>query len=144
VTGGPGEARRPEDVAEMNAQKAKRKQRWRRHRHVRHKVVGTPQRLRLVVYRSLVHIYCQIVDDTTGRTLAAAGTLSPAVRERLTAARQQGPVRKVEAAALVGQRIAELARESGITRVVFDRGGFKYHGRVKVLAEAARKGGLEF
>ena len=122
----------------MNPQKVKWKRRWRRHRHVRRKVFGTPERPRLVVYRSLRHTYCQVIDDTAGRTLAAASTLSPEVRSRLEKTKTR------EAAAAVGARIAELARERGIQRVVFDRGAYRYHGRVKALAEAARQGGLEF
>lgn len=122
----------------MDPQKVKAKRKFRRRHHVRHKVFGTPERPRLSVYRSLAHMYCQIIDDTAGRTLVAASTLAPEVREKATK-----PAAKA-AAALVGARIAELARERGITQVAFDRGGCKYHGRVKELAEAARKGGLAF
>ncbi len=122
----------------MDPHKVKVKRQLRRRHHVRPTVVGTPERPRLSVYRSLTHMYCQIIDDTVGRTLAAASTLSPEVREKATK-----PGGKA-AAALVGQRIAELAKERGITQVAFDRGGRKYHGRVKELAEAARKGGLKF
>jgi len=91
-----------------------------------------------VVYRSLKHIYCQIVDDTVGRTLAATGTLAQEVREAAPKTNSKA------AAALVGARIAGLAAEKGITQVAFDRGHYPYHGRVKELAEAARKGGLKF
>jgi len=122
----------------MDAQTKKWKRRWRRHRHVRRKVFGTPDRPRLVVYRSLRHIYGQIVDDTEGRTLVAVSTLSPDVRDRTKG------VKAVEAAALVGAALAERAREKAIEQVAFDRNAYKYHGRVKVLAEAARKGGLRF
>ena len=122
----------------MDRQKVEWKRRRRRHRHVRRTVFGTPDRPRLVVYRSEKHTYCQIVDDTEGRTLAAASTLTPSVRE------QTAEAKPTSAAALVGARIAELAAERGITRVAFDRGARRYHGRVKALAEAARKGGLKF
>jgi len=122
----------------MNREKIKWKRRWRRHRHVRRKTFGTPERPRLVVYRSLKHTYCQIVDDTLGRTLAAASTLAPEIREGASRADATA------AAALVGARIAELALEQGIAQVAFDRGPCRYHGRVKGLAEAARKGGLKF
>ncbi len=109
-----------------------------RHRRVRKKVFGTPERPRLNVFRSLKHIYAQVIDDTRGVTLAAASTLSPEIR---------GEVKKgktVEAARAVGRLIAEKARARGITKVVFDRGGYRYHGRVAALAEAARENGLEF
>jgi large subunit ribosomal protein L18 len=122
----------------MEGQKVKMKRRRRRHLHVRHKVSGTPERPRLSVYRSLEHVYAQIVDDTVGRTLAAVSTLTPEVRQ------QAAKTGNKAAAALVGRRIAQVAIERGITQVAFDRGAFKYHGRVKELAEAARKGGLKF
>ena len=107
--------------------------RRRRHRRVRVHVHGTAERPRLSVYRSLHHLYAQLIDDAAGRTLAATSTV------QLKAGGND-----VEAAQQVGRRIAELAREKGVEHVVFDRGGFLYHGRVKALAEAAREGGLEF
>ncbi|MCC7105261.1 MAG: 50S ribosomal protein L18 [Chloroflexi bacterium] len=114
-----------------------RGRRIRRHRRVRAKVSGTQLRPRLAVFRSLSHIYAQLIDDTTGHTLVAASTLEPALRETL-----QGP--KTERARTVGKTIAERAKEKGIEAVVFDRGGFLYHGRVKALADAAREAGLVF
>lgn len=113
--------------------------RKRRHLRVRAKVSGTPERPRLNVFRSNEHIYAQVIDDTIGHTLAAASTLEKAVRERFP---DEHP--KVVEARIVGTVIGERAREKGITRVVFDRGGYKYHGRVRALAEAAREAGLEF
>lgn len=115
-----------------------REARIRRHLRVRKKVKGTPERPRLNVFRSLNHIYAQVIDDTKGHTLAAASTLDPELRERLDGKS------KTEQAALVGELIARRALEKGIAQVVFDRGGYKYHGRVKALAEAARQGGLKF
>ena len=112
--------------------------RKRRHLRVRKKVFGTPQRPRLNVFRSAQHIYAQVIDDTTGHTLAAASDLEPAIAE------QAKGKTKTERAALVGTIIAERARAKGIETVVFDRGGFLYHGRVRALAEAAREAGLGF
>ena len=112
--------------------------RRRRHLRVRRRVFGTPERPRLCVYRSLSHIYCQVVDDVAGRTLAAASTLIPQVRQQVE------NTYALPAAAAVGKAIAEHARSKGIERVCFDRGGYKYHGRVKALADAAREGGLQF
>ena len=111
--------------------------RARRHRRIRVLLHGTPQRPRLSVFRSLQHIYAQLVDDATGTTLVAASTLDPALRPTLN-----GP--KAERARAVGQAIAERAKQQGISSVVFDRGGYLYHGRVKALAEGARAAGLEF
>lgn len=113
--------------------------RKRRHLRVRARVFGTPERPRLNVFRSNKHIYAQIIDDTRGHTLAAASTLEREVRERFP---EMHP--KVEEARIVGQVIGERALAQGITRVVFDRGGFKYHGRVKAVAEGARAAGLQF
>ncbi len=107
--------------------------RARRHRRVRVKVSGTPGRPRLSVFRSLNHVYAQLIDDTSGRTIAAASTLG------LKTGRKD-----LEAATTVGKAIADKAREAGIGTAVFDRGGFLYHGRVKALADAARASGLEF
>lgn len=118
--------------------KEKYLRRRRRHWRVRRKVFGTPERPRLCVFRSNKHIYAQIIDDTEGRTLLTVGTLSPEVRTQVAHGGN------VEAARVVGARLAELARKRGIVRVAFDRAGYRYHGRVKALAEAARAGGLEF
>jgi len=117
----------------------KRAQRLRRKRHVRKKVSGTPDRPRLTVFRSHKNIYAQIVDDLAGRTLVAASSLEKPLRERLTI----GGGNKAAAAA-VGTSLAEKAVQAGIRKVVFDRNGFPFHGRIRELAEAARKGGLEF
>ncbi len=114
--------------------------RLRRHRRVRKKVFGTPERPRLCVYKSLRHIYAQIIDDTKGHTLVAASTL-----DKEFDATGLGESRcNIEAAKRVGELIAKRALEKGITKVVFDRGGYPYHGRVKALAEAAREVGLQF
>jgi len=108
------------------------------HRRLRERVSGSASRPRLNVFRSLNHIYAQIVDDTTGQTLAAASSRDGEVR---TAAKSGG---NVAAAKSVGQTLAARAKAAGITRVAFDRGGYAYHGRVKALAETARQAGLEF
>lgn len=118
--------------------KTPRQARIRRHLRVRKKVFGTPERPRLAVFRSLKHIYAQVIDDTRGHTLVAASDLEPELRPL-----RQGKT-KAEMAALVGELVARRALDKGITKVVFDRGGFKYHGRVKALAEAARQAGLQF
>ncbi|HYW26764.1 MAG TPA: 50S ribosomal protein L18 [Terriglobales bacterium] len=107
--------------------------RARRHRRVRVRVAGTGQRPRLSVFRSLHHVYAQLIDDETGRTLASAST-----------AQLKSSRKDVGAAAAVGRSIAEKAKAAGVTAAVFDRGGFLYHGRVKALADAAREAGLEF
>lgn len=107
--------------------------RERRVRRVRRTLRGTSARPRLTVFRSLKHIYAQVIDDAAGRTLAAAS--SAAVK---------APGKKTDVAKAVGKALAEAARASGVTRVVFDRGPYRYHGRVKALADAAREGGLEF
>jgi len=112
--------------------------RQRRHHRVRQTVVGTPERPRLNVFRSLKHIYAQLVDDTVGNTVASASTLDPEIRDKAAS------LPKSQQAELVGEVVAKRAREKGITKVVFDRGGYAYHGRVEKLAEAARKNGLEF
>ena len=112
--------------------------RKKRHFRVRKKVYGTAERPRLNVYRSLSHIYAQVINDDLGVTLVAASTLSPELKGKLKSGGN------VEAARAVGRLIAEKALAKGISKVVFDRGGYKYHGRVKALAEAAREAGLEF
>jgi len=122
----------------MDKQREKRLKRQRRHRRVRKTVLGTPERPRLSVYRSLRYIYAQIIDDTVSRTLASASSLSPDLRPALANKRGR------DAAGVVGKRIAEKALAHGVRAVVFDRGGYKYHGCVKALAEAAREAGLIF
>ena len=112
--------------------------RQRRHARVRVKVHGTPERPRLVVFRSHEHIYAQVVDDTRGHTIAAASTVEPGVREQLAGKT------KTEQARIVGELVAKRAKERGVSRVVFDRGGYQYHGRVMAVAEGARAGKLEF
>jgi large subunit ribosomal protein L18 len=109
-----------------------------RHLRVRKRVSGTPERLRLNVFRSSAHIYAQIIDDTKGETLAAASSIDTALRSDL-----EGQAKLAKSTA-VGKLIAERALAKGITRVVFDRGGYRYHGRIKAVADAAREGGLDF
>lgn len=109
-----------------------------RRRRVRRRVLGSDGRPRLSVYRSLNHIYAQVVSDDSGRTLAAASTLSPELREALKSRRN------LAAAKAVGKTIAERCLDKGISQVVFDRNGFLYHGRLKALADAAREAGLKF
>ena len=109
-----------------------------RHARVRSKVAGTTERPRLAVRRSLKHIYAQLVDDTTGASLALVTSDSKEVREKV------GEGTKTDASKVIGELIAAKAKEKGITAVVFDRGGNIYHGRVKAVAEAARSAGLEF
>jgi large subunit ribosomal protein L18 len=117
--------------------KARREGRIRRHRRVRKKVHGTATRPRLAVYRSNKHISAQVIDDDAGVTLAAASTIE--ADQRAT-----GSGATVSAATRVGELVAERAKAAGVTLVVFDRGGFAYHGRVAAIAEAARNAGLEF
>ena len=110
-------------------------QRLKRHKRVRGKISGTPERPRLNVFRSETNIYAQLIDDTKGVTLASASSLDQGF---------EGRGSNCEAAKKVGEAIAQRAKEKGITSVVFDRGGYVYHGRVAALAEGAREGGLEF
>jgi large subunit ribosomal protein L18 len=112
--------------------------RRRRHYRLRRRVVGTSTRPRLAVFRSLKHIYAQIIDDADGRTVAAASTMDTDLKGQLKTGGD------VEAAKLIGKRIAERGKEKGVSKVVFDRGGFAYHGRVASLADAAREAGLDF
>jgi len=112
--------------------------RYRRHSRVRAKVQGTTSRPRLCVFRSLNHIYAQIIDDSRGHTLISASTLDPDIKSEL------GDKVKKEKAGLVGSLIAKRALNMGLAQIAFDRGGYKYHGRVKALAEAARQAGLKF
>ena len=109
-----------------------------RHRRVRQKVTGTISRPRLCVFRSPNHIHAQLIDDSKGQTLVSMSTLDSQIR------RKTNGIVKIKKAEEVGTLLAERALNKGIKQVVFDRGGYKYHGRVKALAEAARKGGLEF
>jgi large subunit ribosomal protein L18 len=112
--------------------------RRKRHRRMRMRVCGTTERPRLNVYRSARHIYAQIIDDTVGRTILSASTLDAEVR------RQLGDLTKTQQAQLVGTMLARRALERGVVQVVFDRGGYRYHGRVKALADGARSEGLQF
>jgi large subunit ribosomal protein L18 len=115
-----------------------RELRIRRHARLRKRVKGSVERPRLSVFRSNVHIYAQVIDDTTGRTLVAVSS-----RDRSLAASLAGKT-KIERAQEVGKQLAERAKQANVDKVVFDRGGYKYHGRVQALAEAAREGGLNF
>jgi large subunit ribosomal protein L18 len=117
-------------VASRSASRAKR------HERLRLRLSGTAERPRLAVFRSLNHIYAQVIDDTSGRTLAAASSLESTLRG--------GEGTKTNDAARVGRLVAERAKEAGVSKVVFDRAGFQYHGRVRSLAEAAREAGLDF
>ena len=112
----------------------KQEHRVRRHRRVRKKVLGTAERPRLSVFRSNKHVYAQLIDDVAGRTLASASTGEKGL---------SGSGATVDAARAVGQRLAERGKAAGVTTVVFDRGGFKYHGRVAAVADGARDAGLE-
>ncbi len=115
-----------------------REARLRRHRRVRYKISGTAARPRLNVFRSLNHIYAQVIDDEQGRTLVSASTLDPELRGQLDGLKKTDQARKV------GELLARRALAAGITTVVFDRGGYLYHGRVKALAEGSRAAGLTF
>jgi large subunit ribosomal protein L18 len=120
------------------AQKTRSAARIRRHVRVRQSVQGTQQRPRLNVFRSLSEIYAQVIDDGAGNTVASASTIDNELRVQMKG------LKKTEQAKLVGKAIAERARGKGVKMVVFDRGGFKYSGRIKALADGAREGGLEF
>lgn len=122
----------------MDHQKAKHKRQLRRRRHVRRAITGTAERPRLSVHRSSKHIYAQLIDDLSGVTLAAAGSLAEGVRKDLAYGGN------IKAAQVVGKQLAEQAKSKGIAKVAFDRGHYRYHGRVKALADAAREGGLQF
>ncbi|MDP2726591.1 MAG: 50S ribosomal protein L18 [Dehalococcoidia bacterium] len=122
----------------MITPKDTRKAREKRHKRIRARIQGVPQRPRLVVFRSLNHIYAQLVDDTRGHTLVAASTLDPELKS------QMDSLKKGSQAELVGALMAKRALEKGITQIVFDRAGYLYHGRVKALSDGARKGGLVF
>lgn len=112
--------------------------RERRHKRARKKTLGIPKRPRLVVFRSLNHIYAQIIDDLKGETLVATSSLSRELREKIKGGKN------IKGAYIVGELLAQKALAKKIDKVAFDRGGYKYHGRVKALAEGARKGGLKF
>ena len=114
------------------------KGRIRRHLRIRKKIFGTEQKPRLAVFRSLKHIYAQVIDDTRGITLVSASTLDPEIKAEVKS------TGNIEAASAVGKLVAQRALDKGIDQVVFDRGGNLYHGRVAALAEGAREGGLEF
>src|SRR5262249_8671754 len=118
-----------------SAQKV-RELRLRRHRRVRKKVRGTTERPRLAVFRSNNHITAQVIDDVAGKTLAAASTTEASLRS--------GATGNKDAAAKIGKLLADRAKAAGVSKVVFDRGGFMYHGRIAAVADAAREGGLEF
>ncbi len=117
------------------AQESRNNIRLRIHKRIRARVSGTPERPRLAVFRSVNHIYGQLIDDQQGHTLVAASSIEKDLR---------GKGGNIEGAKLIGKTIAQRAKDKGITRVVFDRGGYLYHGRVKALADAAREAGLEF
>jgi large subunit ribosomal protein L18 len=119
-------------MGKLNTHNARKK----RHIRVRSKVIGSEERPRLCVFRSINHIYVQVIDDSKGTTLAAASSKDAVLNDK--------PKKKTETADLVGSIIAQRAKSQGINKVVFDRGGYKYHGRIKALADAARKAGLEF
>jgi large subunit ribosomal protein L18 len=122
----------------MQRRKTLRAARIRRHARVRKHVNGTPERPRLAVFRSLSHIYAQVIDDVERTTIASASDVEADVK-----AKSNGK-KKEEVAAMIGALVAERAKEKGVTKVVFDRGGFVFHGRVKALADAARESGLDF
>jgi large subunit ribosomal protein L18 len=118
---------------------SRKETRKRRQKRVRRKILGTPEKPRLCVFRSLKHIYAEVIDDVSGRTLVEASSVSKALSAQI--GKEAG---NAKGAAMVGKAVAERAANAGIRRVVFDRNGFLYHGRVKALADAAREGGLEF
>jgi len=122
----------------MAKNKSRSEARKRRHIRIRQSVSGTSERPRLNVYRSLAEIYAQVIDDQAGNTLVSASTIDVELRA------QMAGLKKAEQAKLVGKALAERAKAKGISKVVFDRGGFRYIGRVKALADAAREGGLDF
>jgi large subunit ribosomal protein L18 len=126
-------------VASASVRKVSRDQHRRRiHERVRTRVTGTPERPRLCVYRSLGHIYAQVIDDRSGKTLASASSVDTETKKSLKGGGN------VAAAKVIGKAVADRAKAAGVSKVVFDRGGYKYHGRVKALADAAREAGLQF
>ncbi len=122
----------------MSQENPRDKAREKRHRRVRGQVRGTPERPRLSVFRSLRNISAQVIDDTAGKTLVSASSLEPGLQAQLQ------DLHKVDQAKVIGKTLAERAVQAGVKCVVFDRGGYKYHGRVKALADASREGGLDF
>jgi large subunit ribosomal protein L18 len=122
----------------MDHQKAKHKRQLRRRHHVRRKITGTQERPRLTVFRSSKHIYAQLIDDLQGVTLASASSLVEDVHKEMPYGGN------TKAAAVVGRKLAEAAKVKGISKAAFDRGHYRYHGRIKALADAAREGGLQF
>jgi len=122
----------------MKRTKTPQAARIRRHARVRRRVSGTAEKPRLMVYRSLSHIYAQVIDDVARRTIAAASDVEADIKG------QADGKKKSDVATLIGTVVADRAKAQGVSRVVFDRGGYPFHGRIKALAEAARKGGLEF
>jgi len=122
----------------LNSGEIRRKARLKRHRRVRKKVIGSQERPRLSVFKSARHIYAQIIDDDAGHTLAGASSLSPQIVQGKDQADKKG------VAKAVGKLVAESALKADVREVVFDRGGYRYHGRVKALADGAREAGLEF
>ncbi|MFP3853511.1 MAG: 50S ribosomal protein L18 [Anaerolineales bacterium] len=120
------------------AKLSRNERRKKRHHRVRQKVHGMPNKPRLNVFRSLTHTYAQVIDDLRGETLVAASTLDEDIKSK------RGELTKTEQARLVGELVAERASEAGVKEVVFDRGGYKYHGRIRALAEGAREAGLDF
>lgn len=127
-------------MTETSAMQLRKRRRLQRRRmHVKKKVYGTPERQRMVVYRSNRHIYVQIIDDINHRTIVGCSTLTPILREKISK-----DTSKIDQAKIVGEHIAALAKEKGVNKVSFDRNGRSYHGRAKALAEGARSGGIEF
>ena len=122
----------------MQKRKTMRAARIRRHTRLRKRVNGTAERPRLAVFRSLSHIYAQVIDDVSRTTLVSASDMEAAVKTKTKGKN------KTDVAAMIGELVAERAKDKGVSRVVFDRGGYPFHGRIKALAEAARSGGLEF
>jgi large subunit ribosomal protein L18 len=116
----------------------RRVSRLRRHKRIRKKLEGTAEVPRLAVFRSHLHIYAQLIDDLTGRSIGGTSTLDPAIKAAVAGKK------KSDRSRIVGQRVAEIAKQHGIERVAFDRGGYVYHGRIQALAEGAREGGLQF
>jgi large subunit ribosomal protein L18 len=122
----------------MTTIKSRSEARVRRHARVRRKVSGTPERPRLNVFRSVAEIYAQVIDDEIGRTIVSASSVDHELKVKMAG------LKKTDQARMVGKMLAERAKASGIKQVVFDRGGYRYIGRIKALADAAREGGLEF
>ncbi|XRB18183.1 ribosomal protein L18 [Pseudoscourfieldia marina] len=135
-------ATRPRAVTTTCKTASRTDKRVKRHQRMRNKIAGTTERPRLAVFKSNEHTYAQIIDDTQGVTLAAASTLSKGLRETLST--DNVNAKTVSAAEMVGKLVAEAGKAAGVEKVVFDRGGFLYHGRIRAVAEGAREGGLDF